>query len=957
MPTFQQLSLIAVSLLFFSVARGQAPSNDACFSAIELSMGTTITANNSNTLVDGPEPGCGGSGIKDVWYYFIHPGGNVTIQTPLGTNTDTRIAVYDSCGGAPLLCNDDFGGYLSQLIVGCPMMEAGDTCFLQAGGYNAIVGTFTITLTSSEIMGCTDPTALNYNACATFDDGNCENAVVPANDLCENAFELIIDGDSLFANNTLATNTSGNPTCGNSGTNQMLDLWYYFVASGDELDLYTVLGSLTDSRIAVYSACDGGQLFCDDDAGPGYASYLHFGCGDLIPGNTYYVRVGGYGSLVGNFFIRLKTTNSCILGENCNVPFYAQVGENTAPQSNSWYAFTPPQNGQYRITTCNLNTCDTKLWLYDYCNMQNFDETNEATFTYNDDFCGVQAEITPMLAGGDTYYLRVGDNSGSCGTDSIQFLIEYMGPVTGCTDVSACNYNAVAEIAAPCYYNDDPECDGLGPDLEILGNVIYSSLYNTTIDNPDACLVNEGCLQGMGTRQILRFTTHIKNIGNQDYFIGAPSASSDQFEWDQCHNHYHYEGYAEYLLFDQEGNPMPQIGFKNGFCVLDLECSGGGIAKFGCGNMGITAGCGDIYGSGLACQWIDVTDVPAGDYFLVVRTNWDQSPDNAGHYEQRYDNNVAQVCIHFDRDSVGNLINFTKDISMCMPVVDCLEIPFGDNHPDCEGNCPGITKRGDVESDGYLTEDDVHHYVESTISGDVATTFCTDLNNDGTITVTDAVMLEACIHGQEEQGLTPDEIGDCPYDNEIINLTHSTTIGIAATNTAEGYVDIYVLNPDRELKGLEFTVSGFTISDVQPLEIIADWEIEMAFGSNHISAIGHDPTYLPKFTEPTAILRAYVSSITDTIACVETIVDAVNLDNHNTLVFVGECAAFIPQEPEPCTCDLDLDLNVTINDLLIIMGSFGCLEDCPEADLNQDGMIGVDDVQEFMVCYGAPCAP
>jgi hypothetical protein len=54
------------------------------------------------------------------------------------------------------------------------------------------------------------------------------------------------------------------------------------------------------------------------------------------------------------------------------------------------------------------------------------------------------------------------------------------------------------------------------------------------------------------------------------------------------------------LLYDQLGNPMPQIGFKNGFCVLDLECSGGGTAKYGCGNMGITAGCGDIYSSGLS---------------------------------------------------------------------------------------------------------------------------------------------------------------------------------------------------------------------------------------------------------------------------------------------------------------------------------------------------------------------
>ena len=37
----------------------------------------------------------------------------------------------------------------------------------------------------------------------------------------------------------------------------------------------------------------------------------------------------------------------------------------------------------------------------------------------------------------------------------------------------------------------------------------------------------------------------------------------------------------------------PTIGFKNGFCVLDLgSCNyGGGPQKYTCSNMGITASC------------------------------------------------------------------------------------------------------------------------------------------------------------------------------------------------------------------------------------------------------------------------------------------------------------------------------------------------------------------------------
>ena len=77
---------------------------------------------------------------------------------------------------------------------------------------------------------------------------------------------------------------------------------------------------------------------------------------------------------------------------------------------------------------------------------------------------------------------------------------------------------------------------------------------------------------------------------------------------------------------------------------MDLECSGGGTGQYGCGNMGISAGCGDIYGSGLSCQWIDVTDVEDGTYYLIVRANYDFIPDALGRAENSYENNHAWLC-------------------------------------------------------------------------------------------------------------------------------------------------------------------------------------------------------------------------------------------------------------------------------------------------------------------------
>ena len=193
------------------------------------------------------------------------------------------------------------------------------------------------------------------------------------------------------------------------------------------------------------------------------------------------------------------------------------------------------------------------------------------------------------------------------------------------------------------------------PDLIVVESAMINSLAAYTLNNDDDCYVQEGCVGGTGLRQILRFTTHIRNVGNQDFYVGAPPSNpaeeNEVWEYDNCHGHWHYEGYAEYVLYDQNGNVIP-IGFKNGFCLIDVECSGGGNYTYNCGNQGISAGCGDIYGAGLDCQWIDVTGLPDGIYRLMIRVNWDQDPDALGNYESNYDNNTGEVC--FDLNTDGN---------------------------------------------------------------------------------------------------------------------------------------------------------------------------------------------------------------------------------------------------------------------------------------------------------------
>jgi hypothetical protein len=176
------------------------------------------------------------------------------------------------------------------------------------------------------------------------------------------------------------------------------------------------------------------------------------------------------------------------------------------------------------------------------------------------------------------------------------------------------------------------------PDLMVNQAMLASSLSFSTQTFPlNDCAVREGCLLDGGTRRLLRFTTSTPNIGEADFYIGDPSKSPNAV-YDTCHGHYHYHQYANYALFTDAG--VVVRGRKQAFCALDLDpyWSDAGPAKYDCQNQGVSVGWADTYDSALDCQWIDITDVPNGDYVLEVEVN-----PNRYIAERDYTNNFARV--------------------------------------------------------------------------------------------------------------------------------------------------------------------------------------------------------------------------------------------------------------------------------------------------------------------------
>lgn len=180
------------------------------------------------------------------------------------------------------------------------------------------------------------------------------------------------------------------------------------------------------------------------------------------------------------------------------------------------------------------------------------------------------------------------------------------------------------------------------PDLTVRSQDLQDSIQLQTQNFTAAsCAVVEGCVDGLGARNLLRFDTVTPNLGPGDVFLGNPIGNPN-FVFSDCHMHYHFEQYADYRLLDMSGNIVAR-GHKQAFCLVDLwqppDLNGNPHPQFtNCGFQGISSGWADVYNRELDCQWIDVTGVPSGRYVLEVEIN-------PAHVilESNYNNNVGHA--------------------------------------------------------------------------------------------------------------------------------------------------------------------------------------------------------------------------------------------------------------------------------------------------------------------------
>jgi len=237
-----------------------------------------------------------------------------------------------------------------------------------------------------------------------------------------------------------------------------------------------------------------------------------------------------------------------------------------------------------------------------------------------------------------------------------------------------CIGEAIAQLG-PCAVPIGPDL----PDLIVDGHLLKAQIYLTEETfSASSCTLIEGCVTSPGTHLLLRFMSSTPNVGKTDLFIGDPrNCIGDLFRFSECHQHLHFQEYADYRLWTVAGyanwvarrdlskptntgknaqllqqardNGGLILGRKQGFCVIDVAPyqfdgiePGPPIYRSCSQNQGIKVGWADQYVPQLACQFVQMSDVAEGDYVLEDHVN----PEHL-FPELNFTNNTAAVKFHF----------------------------------------------------------------------------------------------------------------------------------------------------------------------------------------------------------------------------------------------------------------------------------------------------------------------
>jgi hypothetical protein len=234
------------------------------------------------------------------------------------------------------------------------------------------------------------------------------------------------------------------------------------------------------------------------------------------------------------------------------------------------------------------------------------------------------------------------------------------------------------------------------PDLIGLASQSHGYIYGWSLDRTT-----------MPGHVLLRLTTTEANVGAGPFEIRGGPVNPDgtqqvfqrvynddgtftdrlagNFVYHSSHHHIHFDDIAQYNLrarpADGSVGGVVASGGKTSFCLIDIDHFNPSLPNSPahsvyttCGSVlqGVSVGWADVYGSGLDDQWIDVTGVPDGNYWLEDVLD----PDNRI-LEADETNNVTRIPITLSGvTSAGPMIVTSSPWGITAGPVSSVEVTF-----------------------------------------------------------------------------------------------------------------------------------------------------------------------------------------------------------------------------------------------------------------------------------------
>ncbi len=262
-------------------------------------------------------------------------------------------------------------------------------------------------------------TAFNFGGCNDLFDTAFVTVVFPPPSNDDFANHFVLAGTSVVTNGTTngATGQSGEPL--HAGLSNTRSTWWEWSAPAGGQVTISTCGSSFDTVLAVYTgtALDALTTVASNDDHCGLQSAVNF---TANAGNSYLIAIDGFGGVSGdyvlnisypapsndNFANRITLTGSAPAATGNNLSATRESGEPTHAAGNSggksvWWQWKAPSNGFVTIFTCGSNF-DTLLGVYSGT------AVNSLTLVAsNDDFCGLQSQVTFAATAGTTYQIAV----------------------------------------------------------------------------------------------------------------------------------------------------------------------------------------------------------------------------------------------------------------------------------------------------------------------------------------------------------------------------------------------------------------------------------------------------------------------------------------------------------------------------------------------------------------------